>query len=336
MDFSKLNKFTTATKEATARFGKSAFEAATKASEVVVTSAVEAQKNIEMVSGKVKDKFDDMTETLPIKDLPKVPGNQALYEVLDHMARDELTNFYAGPLAMSSKKDKDLTDNANDQGLRHHVAGELLTSAKNSMALWKELPPYDEVVRLVAKRIHVSESTKAEVPDVERAILFKIVDLSISKMTDEETQKLTKQVEAELAARGVKRKVTLSEVRKFISFAEGELVTGAVSLAGSAGGFAGTVIGVNGLQMIVLKGIIATSGYMSAGGALLGFGAGGTMMTIAGAAGPIALVLGTLYASYSLTGPAFRKLIPCICVIAAKRIEILASEQPGAVAPNMI
>jgi uncharacterized protein YaaW (UPF0174 family) len=204
------------------------------------------------------------------------------------------------------------------------------------MALWKELPPYDEVVRLVAKRIHVSESTKAEVPDVERAILFKIVDLSIRKMTDEETQKLTKQVEAELAARGVKRKVTLSEVRKFISFAEGELVTGAVSLAGSAGGFAGTVIGVNGLQMIVLKGIIATSGYMSAGGALLGLGAGGTMMTIAGAAGPIALVLGTLYASYSLTGPAFRKLIPCICVIAAKRIEILASEQPGAVAPNMI
>ena len=327
MDFSKLNKFTTATKEATARFGKSAFEAATKASEVVVTSAVEAQKNIEMVSGKVKDKFDDMTETLPIKDLPKVPGNQALYEVLDHMARDELTNFYAGPLAMSSKKDKDLTDNANDQGLRHHVAGELLTSAKNSMALWKELPPYDEVVRLVAKRIHVSESTKAEVPDVERAILFKIVDLSISKMTDEETQKLTKQVEAELAARGVKRRVTLSEVRKFTSFAAGDLVGAA---AGSAGGFAGTVLGMNALQMIVLKGIIATSGYMSAGGALLG---GGTMMAIAGAAGPIAVVLGTMYA---MSGPAFRKLIPCICVIAAKRIEILASEQPGAVAPNMI
>ncbi len=81
-------------------------------------------------------------------------------------------------------------------------------------------------------------------------------------------------------------------------------------------------IGLNALQFIVLKGIILSSGYLAAGGALLGFGVGGAMLAVAGAAGPIGLGLGLLYTAYSLSGPAFRKLIPAICVIAAKRVEL--------------
>lgn len=322
-----FGKLVDATKQASEFVRQNASEAANMAGDL----AKEAQKQIEIASGKLKTQFDDLTETLPIKDLPTVPGNLALYEVLERMERDELTNLYAGPLGMNSKKDLDLTDNASDQGLRHHVAAELLSSAKNSLALWKELPPYDEVVRLIAKKIEVCGQSTAAVSDVERAILFKIIDLSISKMTPEETQRLTKQVEDELAARGIKRKVEISEIRTFTMFMTLDFVEGASVLAGSAG-LAGGVLGVNALQMIVLKGIIATSGYATAGGALLGFGAGGAMMTIAGAAGPIALVLGAFYASYTLAGPAFRKLIPCICVIAAKRIEILAGQPPDVVA----
>jgi len=313
--------FGEAVKDALGRTVRTASEAVDKVTDSVVTSAGEAQEKFKETVDKVIVVLDDQTKTLPIKDLIHVPGNQSLYDVLSHMSRDELLSLYAGPLRVNAKKDKDTADNASDDGLRHHVAAKLLSSAKNSLMLWQELPSYDEVVRLVSQKIGASESTQADIADVERAVLFKIVDLSISKMTDEEAQKLTQQVEAELAARGVYRKVTLSEIRDFTSLMAIDLVPSTFSVAGSAG-LAGTLLGINVLQVIVLKGIIATSGYVAAGGALLGFGAGGAMMTIAGAAGPIALVLGTLYASYKVAGPAFRKLIPSICVIAAKRIEI--------------
>ncbi len=310
-------------KDVLGRTVRTAGKAVGKVTDVVAKSAGQAQEIINEATDKVIDVIEDITKTLPIKDLIHVPGNQPLYDVLNRMSRDELLSLYAGPLRVNAKKDKDTADNASDDGLRHHVAAELLASAKNSLMLWQALPSYDEVVRLVSQKIGASESTQADIADVERAVLFKIVDLSISKMTDEEAQKLTQQVEAELAARGVYRKVTLSEISEFTSLMAIDLVPGAFSVAGSAG-LAGTLLSINVLQVIVLKGIIATSGYVVAGGALLGFGAGGAMMTIAGAAGPIALVLGALYASYKLAGPAFRILIPSICVIAAKRIEINA------------
>jgi uncharacterized protein YaaW (UPF0174 family) len=313
-------------RELLSRSTVAAVETAAKTGKLLVESAEDAQKTIKETSRKVKDTLDDLTETLPIKDLKDIPSNQPLYAVLDQMDRAELTGLYAGPLGMNHRKDKDTSDNASDDGMRHHVAAELLSSAKNSLKLWRELPSYDEVVRLVAQRVNVSDATQAEIADVERAILFKIVDLSISKMTDEEKQMLTKQVEAELAARGVHRKVTLGAITDFTGLMALDLVPEAISLVGSAG-LTGTVLGVNALQLIVLKSIVATSGYVAAGGAFLGLGVGGTMMAIAGAAGPIALVLGTLYASYTLAGPAFRKLIPGICVIAAKRIEVGASPQ---------
>lgn len=93
----------------------------------------------------------------------------------------------------------------------------------------------------------------------------------------------------------------------------------------TAPGTAG-VLGLNVLQLIVLQGIIATSGYAAGLGAVLGFGTGGAMLALAGAAGPVGLALGVLFTAYSLSGPAFRKLIPAICVIAAKRVEIEGSE----------
>jgi len=92
----------------------------------------------------------------------------------------------------------------------------------------------------------------------------------------------------------------------------------------TAPGTAG-VLGLNVLQLIVLQGIIATSGYAAGLGAVLGFGTGGAMLALAGAAGPVGLALGVLFTAYSLSGPAFRKLIPAICVIAAKRVEIEGS-----------
>lgn len=312
------------TKDALTRATTVAVEKTTEAAKVIAKTGKDGfEKGREAVIA-TKDTVNDLTKPLPIKALRHNAGNQPLYAVLDQMPLAELTTLYAGPLGMNSAKDIDTADNASDDGLRNYVASELLSAAKNSLMLWQALPSYDDVVRQVAQRIEVSNATQADIADVERAILFKIVDLSISKMTDEQRQTLTSQVEAELAARGIHRQVMIDEITDFTSLMAIDLVPGAVGLA-SCAGLAGTVLGVNALQLIVLKGIVATSGYVAAGGALFGLGAGGAMMTIAGAAGPIALVLGTLYASYTLAGPAFRKLIPGVCVIAAKRIENAAS-----------
>ncbi len=311
------------TKEVVARTTTVAVEKTTEAAKVIAKTGKDGfEKGREAVIA-TKDTVNDLTKLLPMKALRHIAGNQPLYAVLDQMTLAELTTLYAGPLGMNSPKDMDTADNASDDGLRNYVASELLSAAKNSLMLWQALPCYDDVVRQVAQRIKISDATEADIADVERAILFKIVDLSISKMTDAQKQTLTGQVEAELAARGIQRKVMIDEITDFTSLMAIDLVPGAVGLA-SCTGVAGTVLGVNALQLIVLKGIVATSGYVAAGGALFGLGAGGAMMTIAGAAGPIALVLGTLYASYALAGPAFRKLIPGVCVIAAKRIEISA------------
>jgi len=258
---------------------------------------------------------------MSIKDLAIVPGNKPLYSVLGCMSRIELESLYSGPLGI---RNKDKIDVASDEGLRHLIASEILSAAKNSLMIWKDLPPYDEAVRLVADRIKVGKAPNADISAVERAILFKIVEMSIEKMSSEEKEKLRLQVENELKERGVYRKVTLTEILDFTKFIALDFSGTIGGIAVGAPGFAG-MIGFNVAQLIVLKGIIVSSGYMAAGGALLGFGAGGAMLAIAGAIGPIGAALGVAYTIYALAGPAFRKLIPVVCVIAAKRIEISAN-----------
>lgn len=87
------------------------------------------------------------------------------------------------------------------------------------------------------------------------------------------------------------------------------------------------MIGLNFLQFVVLKGIILSSGYFAAGGALMGFGTGGLMLAIAGWAGPVGAGLAFIYTAYSMAGPAYRKLVPGVCMIAAKRLEF-DTDQP--------
>ncbi len=309
------------TRELLARTTTVAVGKATEVANVLVKTGKDGfEKGREAVST-TKGRLDDRTKPLPIKELRHIAGNQPLYAVLDQVTLAELTTLYAGPLGMNSPKDIDTADNASDDGLRNYVAAELLSAAKNSLMLWQALPSYDDVVRQVAKRIDVSNATEADVADVERAILFKIVDRSISKMTDDQKQTLTSQVETELATGGIQRKVMIDEVKQF-AVSMGKSAGKAHNLADGAG-LAGTVLGVNALQLIVLKGIVATSGYVAAGQAWLGFGALGSLVELLEEPALIVLVLGPM-AVNAIAGPAFRKLVPAICVIAAKRIEISA------------
>ena len=143
----------------------------------------------------------------------------------------------------------------------------------------------------------------------------------MDRMSDEQKTTLTREVGQSLLERGIDRNVSYAEVVRLVKFT-GVDVGGTVgAMAMTAPGVAGAV-GLNALQFIVLKGIVMTSGYVAAGGAVLGFGMGAAMLSVAGAAGPIGVALALLYTAYSLSGPAFRKLIPAICMIAAKRLEI--------------
>ena len=147
------------------------------------------------------------------------------------------------------------------------------------------------------------------------------MERSLEKMTEKQKHALTQDIEASLRERGIDKEVSFNEVLRFTKFTAmdvgGTLGTAILGAPGLAG-----VIGLNALQYIVLQGIILSSGYFAGGAALLGFGFGGAMLAVAGAAGPIGLGLVLLYSVYSLSGPAYRKLIPAICVIAAKRVEI--------------
>jgi uncharacterized protein YaaW (UPF0174 family) len=88
------------------------------------------------------------------------------------------------------------------------------------------------------------------------------------------------------------------------------------------------VIGLNFLQFVVLKGIVMSSGYLAGGAALIGFGTPGLLLAMAGWAGPVGAGLAVVFTAHSISGPAFRKLVPAVCLVAAKRLE-LSSREPA-------
>jgi uncharacterized protein YaaW (UPF0174 family) len=191
---------------------------------------------------------------------------------------------------------------------------------------WAERPTYPETVALAAKQLKLPTSSKAHVRELERMILFKVVELSLERLTDAQKADLVERVEGELKARGIEQRLVFREISSFVK-------TGGVDIGGTLGGLVlagpGTygVIGLNFLQFVVLKGIILSSGYFAGGAALMGFGSGGLMLAIAGWAGPVGAGLAFPYAAYSMAGPAYREIVPAVCMIAAKRLE-LSSREP--------
>jgi hypothetical protein len=226
------------------------------------------------------------------------------------------------PLLVNTLKYKKNIDALKRAELEELVAKELLSVAAYSVP-GARLPTYDDTVRMVSKQLKLPHRSELAVDELERVILFKVIEKSLDRLDEGQKVKLSAEVNAALEQRGIDKKVTYSEVLRFVKSAGLDLGGLVGGLAFAAPGVAG-IVGLNFLQFAVLKGLLLTSGYFAAGGALLGLGVGGALMTIAGAAGPIGIGAAVLYAGYSLSGPAYRKLVPAICVIAAKRIEISA------------
>jgi uncharacterized protein YaaW (UPF0174 family) len=247
--------------------------------------------------------------------------NDVLMSVLAEMdSAHELRNLLSHLNSSSGKR----ADGMTRGDLQGAIARELASAAAFSLP-FARVPSYDDVVRMVARKLRLP--TRAELPteSLERAILFKVIERALDNMKAEDRAKLTAEVQQSLKDRGVHRQVTYDEVLGFVKFTAVDLGGSVGTLAMGASGMAG-LVGLNVLQLIVLKGIVITSGYLAATTAMLGLGLGGMLLAAAGAIGPIGALLLLLYSAYSLVGPAFRKLIPAICVIAAKRVEIDAGE----------
>ncbi|MEI6644191.1 MAG: hypothetical protein WCL10_19405 [Novosphingobium sp.] len=243
-----------------------------------------------------------------------------LATVLENMSRDELKALVTQAF---KRTDHDTLD---AQSLRRLVAHEFSTAASRSLP-WARPIPYSEIVRMVAKRLKLPAPADSAVSEIERPILFKVLEKSIEKMSREQKEGLASRIESQLRERGIDKKVAFDEVFDFVKFAAMDVggTVGGLVLAGP--GIAG-VIGLNFLQWIILEAVILTSGHLAAAGAVFGFGTAGALMAAAGWAGPVGAALALLYTGYVLTGPAFRKLIPAVCVIAAKRLEQAALSSP--------
>lgn len=249
-----------------------------------------------------------------------VLAQRSLRPVLSAMSDSEVN----GLLVQVLKVDEDKLKQLGRDDLNRLCELELREAASYSLPAAK-LPVYDDIVRIVARRMKLPHRAAIPTEDVERAILFKVMERSLDRLDAKQRDQLALQVQETLRDRGIDRKVTFDEVVKFVKFAGMDVGGSFGTLIMTAPGMAG-VLGLNMLQLIVLQGIIATSGYAAGLGAVLGFGTGGAMLAVAGAAGPVGIALGVLFTAYSLSGPAFRKLTPAICVIAAKRIEIQGSK----------
>jgi len=249
---------------------------------------------------------------------PISPKNRPLYDVLVKMSRSELVYLHNSVLKRQQKHIE------NNEKLRRTIMVELARAGKNSLNHWSEPPSYVELIRMVAKRLKLPAPSDSDIAEVERAILFKVIEKSVARMSADEKRKMVHSIEQELRAKGIDRKIAVDEVKDFVKLMVVDVggTVGGVALA--APGVAG-VVGLNFLQWVVLKAIIVSSGHIAAGGALLGFGVGGTLMGIAGAVGPIGAGLALLYTANVLAGPAFRYLIPAVCFVAAKRIELNTS-----------
>lgn len=286
--------------------------------EMVSSEATAFGKTLAQVTGSA---FDAAMDLLPRRPPQPQGADQDLTEVLWRLNREELCGILRGTFGRRQPLDEmELPE------LRQLVRESFATAASYSWP-WASAPNYPQAVSLVARQLKLPSSSRVHVRDLERAILFKVVELSLGKLDETQQADLTRRIEEELKASGVERRVAFQEVVAFVK-------TGAVDIGGTLGGlvFAGPglygIAGLNFLQFVVLKSIIMTSGYFAGGAALLGFGTGGLLLTLAGWAGPIGVGLAVAFTTYSIAGPAYRKLVPAVCLIAAKRLELGMQDHP--------
>lgn len=287
--------------------------------EMVRDEASAFGKSLAQVTGGA---VDAVLEYLPRKPATPQGNDEALTQALGNMNRSELTAMLHGTFGHKRK-----LDDLELPQMRRLVEQAFADAACYSVP-WASPPSYPQTVALVAARLNLPSSTKVHVRELERTILFKVVELSLGKLDEKQQANLANHVSGELRSRGVEKRVTFQEIAAFVK-------TGGVDIGGTLGGLVLAapgiygIAGLNFLQFVVLKGIVLSSGYFAGGAALMGFGTGGLVLAVAGWAGPVGAGLALLYTAHRIAGPAHRKLIPAVCMLAAKRLELEAGELPA-------
>ena len=281
----------------------------------VAKQAEEFGRSLAEITGSATDRVAGLFRRTQVSNVEN-SGNGPLHEALSSMEAAELRQLLKYPFAVEPSIDQDA------ESCRTKVVAEICQAGSHSLP-FVTTQSYGQILAAVARNLQLPVPLQANVQEMERAILFKVLQRSIESMKPEAVNVMVNSVQQELDAKGVRGKVTLDQITRYVKFAGLDVGGSVGTLLMTAPGLAG-IAGYNILQLAILNGVIYTGGYFAAGSAILGFGVGGALMTAASAVGPLAVGLGLLYTGYRLSGPAYRKLIPAICAIAAKRLQLAA------------
>jgi hypothetical protein len=134
-----------------------------------------------------------------------------------------------GLLIESVKVDWNRLKDLNRAGQESLAESELRAAASYTLPGATQ-PVYDDIVRIVARRLRLPHRAAIPTEDIERAILFKVLERSLDRLSEEQREQLAIQIQQGLRERGIDRKVTFDEVVRFVKFA-GVDVGGTLGLA---------------------------------------------------------------------------------------------------------
>ncbi len=243
-----------------------------------------------------------------------------LYDVLSiaensdlHILIDHITDQGKGRLALSSdvceklveaKKDAQISDE-----VRFLIAEELHRFGGNTiMNLFRggRGVPYREIVTDVASHVKAPHNDKNSCEQIELAILMKVLEQSIDKMTEDEKVDF------------------FAQFGRDYSRGAGPAVMAALIASIKFSGFAA----------YKLAAVVANSAAKAILGRGLTFGAtGGMMRGISVFAGPIGWGLTAIWTAYDLASPAYRVTVPCTIQISYMRQKMLSKSCPHCQAP---
>ena len=231
---------------------------------------------------------------------------------------DHITDSGEGRVSLSADSCKRLTDARRtgcfDAAARALVAEELSRFGGNSlMNLFRGGTGvgYDEIVRDVAEHLGVSAHARATCGDIEKAIIVKVAEQSMSKMSDKEKSEFLHAFDMRYT--GANPATALAMLSTI-----GTSQAGSVNLAAVvANGTATALLG---------RGVGASAGILA--------GASGTRLAAA-FLGPIGWALTAIWTAFGLASPAYRVTVPCVVHIAYMRVKSNSSGCPNCRAPTM-
>ena len=254
-----------------------------------------------------------------------MPYDDELGVVLDRLHRGDLAKLATQILGLDHEEISGL----GEWTLRRRCSNELRSAGGHSvMNMFRDDHglPYIEIVRDVAEKTGVDVSETDDVLMIERKLVDEQARVIWSSLDAPQQQNLTKRLKYCLQAKALERRVDITRevvetlIKKGITRKAVSSFFGVGQLASATG----HMLGYNVVQEILLQRLLSYFGIWTAGKAVIGVGAAGLAMRVAAFAGPIGIALSVAYSAHWLAGPAYRRTVPAVIFVAAKRLEIFS------------